>query len=110
MMCTLGGGDRAMREVLDPTPLLRMDPGNHWLPAGIRALRVARRDDSLLLTVCGDEDELAGWFPVRKREDMVPELREWLVAATRTLGAGPASAMAWTERVIELLSQELPRR
>jgi hypothetical protein len=99
-----------MREVLDPTPLLRMDPGTHWLPSGITALRVARREDSLLLSVTGETDELAGWFPVRSRAEIVPELREWLVSTTRALGSGPASAMAWAERVIELLSPELPRR
>jgi hypothetical protein len=99
-----------MREVLDPTPLLRMDPGSHWLPQGIRALRAARREDSLVLTVSSDSEELAGWFPVRTRAETEPELREWLVYATRALGAGPASAMAWTERVIELLSAELSWR
>ena len=99
-----------MRVVFDPVPLLRMDPGSHWLPTGIRALRVSRREDSLLLTVSGEDDEMAGWFALRARHQLVPELREWLFAATRTLGAGPASAMAWTERVIELLSPALPRR
>lgn len=99
-----------MREVLDPTLLLRMDPGTHWLPQGIRALRAARRDDSLLVTVSNDSDELAGWFPVRTRAETEPELREWLVYAARRLGAGPASAIAWAERVIELLATELAWR
>lgn len=99
-----------MHEMLDPTPLLRMESGSHWLPSGITALRVARRDDSLLLSVSGESDELAGWFPVRSRAEIIPELREWIVASTRALGAGSASSMAWAERVIELLSPELPRR
>jgi hypothetical protein len=99
-----------MHETANPTPLLRMEAGSHWLPSGITSLRVARREDSLLLCVAGESDELAGWFPIRSRNALVPELREWLVATTRALGAGSASSMAWAERVIELLSPELPCR
>ena len=48
-----------------------------------------------------DPDELAGWFPVRKRAEMEPELREWLVYATRTLGAGPASNKLYIQDVCD---------